>query len=90
MESEMPRAEEMLRRENEACKIEIRQLRDNLADVTRECDELVRQRRSGPDPVIVDSLEREKARLRADLSERERQIDGMRAQLQDRDAGNNK
>ncbi len=56
-------------------------MRDNLADVTRECDELVRQRRSGPDPVIVDSLEREKARLRSDLAERERQIDGMRAQL---------
>lgn len=80
----------MLRRENDAHKLEIAQLKDRLDNVTRECDELVNVRRSGPDPLIVDSLEREKNRLRSDLNEREHTIERLSAQLSDRDSGTNK
>lgn len=65
-------------------------MRDRLADVTRECDELVKQRRSGPDPTIVDTMEREKSRLRSDLQDRERTIERISTQLADRDSGTNK
>jgi hypothetical protein len=64
-------------------------LKDKVGTLNREIDNLVRQSASGPPTSILDALEREKSRLRADVSDRERQIDQLRAQLEDRDGSQN-
>merc|ERR1719272_495318 len=64
-----------LRGANEDLISENRMLKDKVGTLNREIDTLVRQSSSGPSTAILDALEREKSRLRADLSDRERQID---------------
>jgi len=78
-----------LRGANEDLISENRMLKDKVGTLNREIDTLVRQSSSGPSTAILDALEREKSRLRADLSDRERQIDQFRAQLDDRDGSSN-
>jgi predicted RNase H-like nuclease (RuvC/YqgF family) len=78
-----------LRGANEDLLSENRSLKDKVGTLNREIDTLVRQSSAGPSTSILDALEREKSRLRADLSDRERQIDQLRAQLDYRDGSAN-
>lgn len=46
-------AEVLLRKENDAFRQETRMLRDKVADLSRDADELSRMRATGPSPSIV-------------------------------------
>jgi len=65
-------------------------LRDKVADLARDSEEFNRQRASGPSISALDALERDNKMARSDADDYRSQLDGLRAQLEERDCGLNK
>jgi len=83
--------ETMYRRENETLKQENRMLRDRITQLSADMEHLSRDKASGP---VIEALESENRRLRADLQDKEsesrRQMEQMRGSMQDRDSSTSK
>ena len=60
-----------MRRENDAVKRENQMLRDKVGDLSRDLDMAANERQGGS---VVDALENENRRLRADLADKEREF----------------
>ena len=89
---EFPKTNDMVsRHDHEAIRQENRVLRDKIAELNRSLD-LAQQDRHAPS--VLDSLEGENKRLRADLVDKERefarQSDQLRHIIQDKDNQSNK